>query len=176
MRDGGLRNDRRETDTEHSFHLAMAAWYLSGFFPKYNQELLLKFALAHDLVEIHAGDVMAIGRTDEQQSKKDQDEEKALIQIKNDWPDFADMTKTIERYESQQDPEAVFVKALDKIMPILHQLLTKGKTWKHWDMHRDEVITQKDKKTAPSAEVNRIWKDLRKIIFEHDEYFNPGKV
>ena len=45
-----------ENDTEHSYNLAMTAWYLAKWFPELNRDLLIRYALVHDLVEVHAGD------------------------------------------------------------------------------------------------------------------------
>ncbi len=176
MPDTTKNTDRRETDTEHSYNLAMHAWFISQSLPELNQEKVMKYALAHDIVEIHAGDVMAIGRTDKQQKAKELREADALKQIEAEWPDFKDLTNTIRSYESQNDAESVFVKALDKIMPILHQTLSEGKTWKKLDMNRDTVLKNKDEKTSNSEIIASIWKELRVEILTHPEWFNEGKT
>ena len=168
---GKNRIDRRETDTEHSYHLAMHAWYLSAQYPHLDQTKVLRYALAHDLVEIYAGDVMAIGRTKEEQDMKDQREREALKRLKREWPDFNDLISTIEGYENSIDAEAKFVRALDKIMPILLQILSEGKTWKKWDMIRSSVIKNKDEKTKVSKEIVDIWKVLKHEIEAHDDWF-----
>lgn len=169
----GTRTDRRETDTEHSFHLAMLAWYLSTHYPHLDQSKVVQYALAHDLVEIYAGDVMAIGRTVEQQRIKEQREKEALARLENEWPDFPSLIETIKEYEDGQTPESSFVRALDKIMPMMHQLLSAGKTWKKLDVRRSDVIKNKDEKTAHSKEIHAIWKVLRDEIQAHDDWFNP---
>ena len=46
-----------ETDVEHSYGLAFTAWYLAlQLAPQLDIGKILKYALAHDLVELHAGD------------------------------------------------------------------------------------------------------------------------
>ena len=173
---GKNRIDRRETDTEHSYHLAMQAWYLSAQYPHLDQTKVLRYALAHDLVEIYAGDVMAIGRTKEEQDIKDQREREALNRLKREWPDFNDLISAIEDYENGIDAEAKFVRALDKIMPILLQILSEGKTWKKWDMIRSSVIKNKDEKTKVSKEIVDIWKVLKHEIEAHDDWFGLGNA
>jgi putative hydrolase of HD superfamily len=170
------RNDRLETDTEHSFHLAMLAWYLSSHYPHLDKAKVIQLALAHDVVEIYAGDDMAIGRTKEQEKQKKEREAEALVRLKKEWPDFPDLTEMIESYDKKDCPEAVFVSALDKLTPMFHQILSKGKTWKKWDMSRSDVFENKDNKTAKSKEINDIWQVFRKEILEHDEWFNEGKA
>ncbi len=168
--------DRRETDTEHSFHLAMLGWYLCGFYPHLNRDKVIKYALAHDIVEIHAGDVMAVGRTKEQQLLKNKREAEALLLLKKEWADFPDLSATIELYEQQSDPESVFVKALDKLTPMVLQILSQGKTWKKYDIKRSDIIALKDEKTAPSKEISSLWKVFKTEILSHDEWFNKGKA
>ena len=50
-------NGQPENDMEHSYGLALTCWYLQ---PKIAPELslseILQYALAHDIVELHAGD------------------------------------------------------------------------------------------------------------------------
>src|SRR4051794_16602057 len=50
-----------ENDVEHSYGIAMVGWYLSQYFPKLNRDKILRMGLAHDLVEIHAGDTFSYG-------------------------------------------------------------------------------------------------------------------
>ena len=61
-----LNSGRRETDPEHSWHMAMFLLVLERDLPKnLNLTKMLKMALMHDLVEIYSGDVSAfddIGR------------------------------------------------------------------------------------------------------------------
>jgi putative hydrolase of HD superfamily len=167
-----LPSGESENDSEHSYSLAMCAWYLSQYVPELNQEKVLKFALTHDLVELHAGDVMAIGRTDKEEELKIAKEKEALIKLKQDWPDFVDMTSTIEKYELKDSKEAIFVWAIDKLLPIQLNILSKGFTWKKYDLKREEVINNRDSKLNNVPDINKIWAELRNHILDNDDYFN----
>jgi putative hydrolases of HD superfamily len=171
----GVKKDRKENDVEHSYILAMSAWYLSQYFPELDKTKVIQYALIHDFVEIHAGDVMAIGRTEEEQALKNKREEEALAKLKQDWPDFTDLTISIEAYEMKDSDEAKFIYALDKIMPVLLNLLSQGKTWKIHDMARDEVINNIRNKVKISTQINELWQPLEDEILSRDEYFNKGK-
>ena len=172
----GKKKDRKETDTEHSYHLAMIGWYLSDKFPNLDKNKIIQYALAHDLVEIYAGDVMAIGRTYEEETQKVKREAAAKKQLQIDWPDFNDLNDVIAEYESQRSREAIFVNALDKILPMIHQILSEGKTWKIYNLERSVIIDLKDEKTKKSKEINEIWKVFRQQIMQRDDYFNKGKA
>jgi putative hydrolase of HD superfamily len=161
---------RRETDTEHSFSLAMVAWFLASGFPELNIDKLIKFALVHDLVEIYAGDTFAYGDKSLIDSKV-QREHDALKQIEAEWPDFKEMVKTIRRYEKLDSPESKFVYALDKLMPIFMVLLGKGLTWQEKQITLDKVIESKTQKVALSPEINSYYKKLLVLLKENEHYF-----
>ena len=47
--------NRRENDAEHSYQLAMVAWYIVNSEKLgLNSDLVVKYALIHDLVEVYA--------------------------------------------------------------------------------------------------------------------------
>jgi putative hydrolase of HD superfamily len=169
------KTDRLENDAEHSYSLAMAVWFLSPHFSHLDRDKMIRYALVHDFVEVHAGDMQAIGRTKEQQDLKQQREAEALLQLRDEWPDFSELTKTIEEYEEQVDGESKFVFALDKIMPMLLNLLSKGKTWKKYGFTRTDVIRQKDEKVKVSPEVQELWEMYRHIVIEAKDHFLEGK-
>ena len=163
--------DRKENDTEHSYNLAMAAWYLCQFQPHLDCNLVIKLALVHDLVEIHAGDVMAIGRTKDEEAQKKQKEAAALQKLQEEWPDFSEMTALITSYERKDTEEARFVYALDKLMPVLLNLLSAGKTWKHYGMKRRVVYENKEATTDSHEFIYTIWQAIKKEIEANDSYF-----
>ncbi len=112
----GYRKDHLENDTEHSYQLAMVCWsaneqYNLGL----NDELILKFALSHDLVEIYAGDVDAFGDKQKIIDKK-KNEEKALQVFNSEYSQFKGLVVTIERYEKKEDVEAQLVYVMDKLI------------------------------------------------------------
>jgi putative hydrolase of HD superfamily len=168
----GKKQDRFENDVEHSYNLAMAAWFLAPHFPHLDRDKLIRYALAHDFVEVHAGDVMAIGRTPEQEKTKQENEAKALEKLSSEWPDFSELTETIIDYEHRTDAESKFVYALDKLMPMLLNLLSQGKTWKKYDFSKSLVFEDKDAKIPHSPEVNELWQVYRQIILDSKGHFN----
>ena len=136
---------------------------------------MIRYALVHDFVEIHAGDIQAIGRTEAQAEAKAAREHAALERIKHEWPDFHELGATIQEYEERDNPESKFVYALDKLMPMLLNLLSKGKTWKKYDFSSEVVLAAKDEKVVVSPEVQELWQVYRQQITQHtDTLFNKG--
>lgn len=139
-------NGKLENDVEHSFGLAMTCWYLQ---PKIAPDLdllkVLQHALAHDIVELHAGDTYAF---DEQAlAGKDDRERQALSRLKDEWSDFPELTQHAEDYMDKIDEEARFVKAVDKILPVvmIELGLPNRNVWRERDitlaMERDNKVT-----------------------------------
>src|SRR5487761_1693983 len=76
-----------ENDTEHSYNLALSAWFLAQYFPHLDRDKIIRYALVHDLVEIHAGDTYIYADQATIDTKKER-EHAALLQLEKDWPDF----------------------------------------------------------------------------------------
>lgn len=119
----------RESDTDHSFMLGLIAGSLvSKYLPRLNRGRVMEFALLHDLVEVHAGDVPTFKTlTPEQKKAKDDAEHKALLKIQEEFGDyFPWIHGTIEEYERKDTPEARFVKIIDKMMAKITHILNDG--------------------------------------------------
>lgn len=138
----GYRTGHLENDAEHSYQLALVCWsaneqYKLGL----RDELILKFALVHDLVEVYAGDTDALGHAQDIASKKEK-EEHALKLLKLNFIEFKDLLETIERYEKKEDVEAQLVYILDKFIPDVNISGAQGtyyqdrkvdiENWKKW--------------------------------------------
>lgn len=126
---------RFETDTDHTVMLAVIA---CAFAAQHNPFLdvgrVAQFAIVHDLVEAYAGDTNSlIARTDagpdDATHTKEAREAAALDRVRDEFAlDFPWLTDTIDAYESLAQPEARFVKALDKVLPKITHILNRGAT------------------------------------------------
>lgn len=160
-------NGRLENDVDHSFGLAITCWYLQ---PKIAPELdllkILQHALAHDIVELHAGDTYAFDEA--ALADKDARERRALAQLKSDWPDFPELSAHAEDYMDRADEESKFVKAVDKILPVLmiELGLSHRNTWAErqvtLEMERENKVTiHVSKYMKPYYELLIDWLDER---------------
>lgn len=154
-----------ESDTEHSYNLAVTAWFLADHFPELDKNLVIKLALVHDLVEIHAGDTYAFADKALLDSKMAR-EAAALEQLKTEWADFPDMIEHIILYEKLIAPEAKFVYALDKIMPIITIYINDGHTWKQNDISVANLRAVKASKIVQSKEIIPYYDDLMALLEE----------
>ena len=157
-----------ENDTEHSYDLAMTAWYLSSWFPELDQAKLIKYALVHDIVEVHAGDTHVFG-TEEQLNSKVERETKALKQLEEEWPDFKELTTMLQDYESKANAEARFIYALDKVIPIMLVYVNEGYSWKKQKVTLKMLEEVKAKKVSKSSEILPYYDAMIAILHEHPE-------
>jgi len=160
----------KETDTEHSYNLALTAWFLAHYFPELDSDTLIRYALIHDLVEIHAGDTYIYGEQAHLDSKK-QREAQALRKLQSDWPDFPELTKQITEYEKLASNEAKFVYALDKIMPIMQIFINDGYTWKQEKITPQQLDEVKRAKVALSPEITPYYEQLYDLLLATPELF-----
>lgn len=131
--------DRLENDTEHSYQLTMLAWYIIDAYKlDLDKNLVIRYCLVHDLVEVYAGDTYIYSQDKEHFDSKAKREEEALVQIEKEFSEFPDIFRFIEQYEHRNDRESLFVYALDKIIPVLHIYTDDGRTWK--DVELTEIV------------------------------------
>ncbi len=127
------KGKRLENDAEHSWHLAMMVWLFAGNFEKkINLEKSIKMALMHDLVEIYAGDTFSFDI--KRRKRKTKKENKAAQKLFAILPDKLkkELHLLWQEYEKIQTPEAKFVQAMDKIQPIIQNIMVEGKAWKEF--------------------------------------------
>jgi len=165
--------DRPENDVEHSYHLAMIAWYIVGFFPELNTDKVIKYALAHDLVEVHAGDTVVFDS--EQLASKQQREEAALKKLAKEWKDFPDMIQSLTRYEQRADEEAKFVYALDKITPLILNIVREGHSWHKHEVSFEQLHDVKKDKVKAHPTVEEYYQDIYRILVENPHFFPTKK-
>ncbi len=113
----------RENDLEHSYHLAISATELAAnYYPELDVGLVSQFSFVHDLPESYVGDTWTLAISDKDRLKKESTEAKATKRLIKELPPFtADLLK---RYEQQIEPEARFVRLVDKLMPTVINMLT----------------------------------------------------
>lgn len=159
-----------ESDTEHSYNLAMTAWFVAEYFPELEQPKVLMLALVHDLVEIHAGDTFIFADQALLDNKKER-EAAAQKKLAADWADFPSLHKAIAEYEELETPEACFVYALDKLMPMLAVYLNDGITWHEKEMALERIDQEKTYKMKVAPGVYAYWKQMHKILLERPDLF-----
>lgn len=167
------RPDEQEaTNTaEHTFDLAMTCWYIIVTNKlDLNIEKVLKFALAHDIIEAYAGDTMPYDP--EAVKTKAAREAAALQRIEKEFPEFPEMTQIMHEYESHESPEAKFVYATDKLVdPLDASMETTQSIWKDKKVGWDTLMAHKRPKVALVETINQYWQQLEKKLQAKRDFF-----
>lgn len=139
-----LDRSRQENSAEHSWHIALSVLILSEYAEADDLDLLqvIKLLLAHDLVEIDAGDTYCYDEIGGQDQKAR--ERQAADRIFNILPgDQAAAFQSLwDEFEARQTPEARFANALDRLQPFLHNYFTRGHTWRKNGIRKQQVLTR----------------------------------
>ncbi len=157
--------ERWENDVEHCYQLALIAWYLVDKNNlSLNKDLVIQYALTHDLVEAYAGDTYVYSEDENEHATKKQREEDAAKRLKQEFPEFPDLHTTIGNYEKRSDKESKFVYALDKIHPVLNIYIDGGRTWKERNITIQMLVDHKKDKVALSPEIEYYFNELVALL------------
>ena len=124
-----LDRSRRENSAEHSWHLAMYAWVLAGSAGAViDVSRVIRMLLLHDIVEIDAGDNPLHAGGGETQAA---DEIRAAERIFGLLPDAQarELRALWDEFEAGESDDARFAKALDRLQPLVVNVMTGGGTW-----------------------------------------------
>ncbi len=166
--------DRRENDIEHSYHLAMLAWYIADSNSLLlDKNLLLSYSLVHDFVEVYAGDTYIYSKNAHDHESKKEREEAARLRLEKEFPEFAGMHNTILEYEKQENLESRFVYVLDKLHPVFQIYLDGGRDWKKNEVTLSMLIEKKADKALLSPELLPYWEELLSILKKEEKILFP---
>ncbi len=166
--------NRMENDIEHSYQLAMLAWYIVSLKDlDLDIDLVIKYALIHDFVEVYAGDTYVYSEDEELKASKEQREKDAAERLKKEFSEFSELHDLIDEYENKKDKESKFIYALDKIQPVLNIYMDGGRTWKEKDITLSMLIESKKDKVSISKDAQEYFNKIIEILKENEkELFN----
>jgi len=151
---------RRENSGEHSWHLALYALVLADQAgPGVDINRVIRMLLIHDLVEIDVGDVPihsanGLAHASEQTIAA---EARAADRIFGHLPnDLCDNLRALwEEFEAAQTPDAIFAKSLDRVQPVMANLMSGGGTWTTYQVTAEQLDARVGSKIARGAP--RLW-------------------
>lgn len=169
--------NRYENDAEHSYELAMAAWYIIDSKKlDLNRDLAVKYAMIHDFAEVYAGDT-PVFYAEERRKTKAEREEQAMHKIESEFREAGPLWETWKNYELRNDPESRFIYALDKVMPMLNIYLDGGRSWKEGKVTFQMDYNHKKDKVLADPEVKHYFDELVKILeIRQGDLFHTEKL
>ena len=155
---------RRENSGEHSWHLALYAMVLGDQAGSDVQiDRVIRMLLVHDLVEIDVGDVpihSANGLAHASDATQEA-EARAAARIFGLLPsDLAFEFLTLwQEFEAAETADAVFAKSLDRVQPVMANLMAGGGTWVEYQVTSAQLDARVGAKIARGAP--RLWEWVR---------------
>ena len=126
-----LGGARKENSAEHSWHVALMVMVLAEYADAaLDRFRIVQLLLVHDVVEIEAGDTYIYDeKAHASQAGREQDAARRLFGLLP--PDQAAEFQALwDEYDQGQTPEARFAGCLDRLMPLLHNVATAGRSWR----------------------------------------------
>lgn len=118
---------RRESVAEHSWRIALMAFFIRDEFPEADMDKVIRMCLLHDLGEIFTGDIPTFLKTEADEQK----EEALLAEWVRSLPEpYAEEMEALYReMEEQQTVEARVYKAMDSLEALIQHNESDISTW-----------------------------------------------
>ena len=155
--------NRKENDAEHSWHLALMAVLLKEYS---NEEVdlskVIPMVLAHDLVEIDAGDTYAYDADGlkTQKAREDAAKERIFSLLPEDQKQ--ELVRIFDEFEAFQTPEAKFARAMDNLQPLLLNDSNDGGDWKEHEVNAEKVYGRQRKTKRGSEKLFEVTDQILK--------------
>lgn len=157
-----LDGERKENDSEHSWHLTLMCMLLNEYSnEKIDTLKVMRMLLIHDIVEIDAGDTYAYDEAGN--LTKREREVAAAERIFRILPEDQanEMIALWEEFELSESPEAKFANTMDKLQPLLLNDKSGGLAWKEHGINISQVLKRNESTHLGSEE---LWDYAKKLI------------
>ena len=127
MRHGYSSGGRHESVAEHSWRIALMAFFLRDEFPEADMDKVIRMCLIHDLGECFTGDIPTFLKTEADEEREEQ--------LLSDWvrslpePYATELSDLYGEMEALETKEAKIYKALDKMEAVLQHNEAPLSTW-----------------------------------------------
>jgi putative hydrolases of HD superfamily len=160
-----IGKSRRENSAEHSWHLAMCALVLAS---EADLDIfrVVKMLLVHDVVEIDAGDTplhSANGPPSDKRLIEAAAAERIFGLLPR--PQAVDLFGSWFEFEYGESPEAQFARALDKLQPLILNIMNGGGTWEKNGLDEATVVNRYGPAIAGGSAA--LWREVRELVREH---------
>ncbi len=160
-----LPNGEPESDSHHSFSLALIAYHIAkNDCPELDADKVMLFGLCHDLLEIITGDYDTLHFTRDQHAAKHADEKMALKEFDEIFAKYPELKNAMHEYDRLDSPEAASVFVLDKACT----------TWT-W-LHHNDLETHKTVREITTKADVQAWADRQTQKFSNRLKVQPPQT
>jgi putative hydrolase of HD superfamily len=133
--------ERRENSAEHSWQVGLLALLLAGHAREpLDAAHAAEMLLVHDIPEIDVGDQIVYERPSDVRAAAERDAARRIFGLLPE-AQAARCLALWEEFEARKSREAVFARALDRLMPVLQNLQSDGRTWRENGIRKEQVLT-----------------------------------
>ena len=118
---------RHESVAEHSWRLALMAFWLEDEFPELDMNKVIRMCLIHDLGECFTGDIPVFLKTQADTAKEDAQLQEWVSSLPE--PVSGQMQALYQEMEERETPEAKLYKALDGLEALISHNESDISTW-----------------------------------------------
>ena len=153
-----MKSGRQESVAEHSWRMALMAYFLRDEFPTADLTRVLLMALLHDMGEVFTGDIPTFEKTDADRAREHE--------LRDEWidalpaPYAAEVRSLFAEMDAMETEEAKIVKALDRMEAVITHNEGDPHTWLPLEYDLQRTYGVKEAAFTPvlkelRAEVNR---------------------
>ena len=150
-------NGRNENDAEHSWHMAIMAYFLREYS---NEDIdiakVMLMCLIHDIVEIDAGDTYAYDAEALQSQKAREDAAKQRIFAILPEEQAQELIALFDEFEEYETAESKFAHAMDNIQPLILNNSNNGGDWREHDVNVEQIYKRQSKTKLGSEKLFEI--------------------
>ena len=153
-----MTSGRQESVAEHSWRMALMAYFLRDQFPNADLTRVLLMALLHDMGEVFTGDIPTFKKTDADRAHEHERRNAWIASLPA--PYAAEVRSLFAEMDAMETEEAKIVKALDRMEAVITHNEGDPHTWLPLEYDLQRTYGVKEAAFSPvlkelRAEVNR---------------------